>query len=756
MYEVEMRPTSGRQILALLSFGSCQSSKSNYLAVIGLVLASFSSFGLSGCGGVVFTPGSSGTNASGAVNLVATPTAVEFGTVSVGNSANQKVTIANVGSGAVQIADLSVSNPAFRVDGEGKLPVSLAAGSSLSINVHFIPKDSSDITDQLSVTVGTSTTAALKVRLHGKGTGAAQTAEISGLNCENLELTGPGADACSVVTSAAAPSGGLLVQLKSSLSAIKVPASVTVPEGEESVKFSATVSSVTTNQTATITATQGSNVKSLSISLSPPAAAGSTPGLSGLSCAASSFTGAGKTTCTVSLNEAASKALSIALASSNSAVSVPAATTVSAGSTTASFSANVIAVSKAETVTVSATADGSSKSVEIQLKTSKASVPGLGLSVSSLAFGNVSLGTSVSKSVTLTSNGTAPVTIKSDSITGSGFSLSGGHFPATLPPGQQMVVTVQFDPAAAGAASGTLEISSDAAGVSVALSGTGTTTAPTISGISCHSTSITGSLADPCTVTLSGSAPRGGLTVALGSSSTNVTVPGAVTVPAAASSATFTADAAAVSIAQAVKLTATTGAISKSVSLQLDPALAQLSVNATKISFGPIVVNLPTIQLVTLTSTGKAAVTVDSVSVTGSGFTLAAVKVPAVLNPGQTLLLTLTFEPATTGSKTGALTITSDSTVSPTITIPLSGAGDPHQVNLSWNAPVDSSAPVSNYKVYRAAAGSGAFQKLAVTGQTNYTDTNVQSGLSYAYYVTSLDPAGVESVPSNTTTVTVP
>jgi len=40
--------------------------------------------------------------------------------------------------------------------------------------------------------------------------------------------------------------------------------------------------------------------------------------------------------------------------------------------------------------------------------------------------------------------------------------------------------------------------------------------------------------------------------------------------------------------------------------------------------------------------------------------------------------------------------------------------------------------------------------------QTAYTDTGVQGGQSYIYYVTSVDSSGVESAPSNTTTVTVP
>src|SRR5262249_37760901 len=156
---------------------------------------------------------------------------------------------------------------------------------------------------------------------------------------------------------------------------------------------------------------------------------------------------------------------------------------------------------------------------------------------SSLSFGNVSVGTAVTKSITLTSSGTVAVTINSDSISGSGFTVSGGGFPVTLNPGQAAVVSIQFNPVSTGSVSGQLSVASNAPGVSVSLSGSGMAVTPTVSGLSCGSTSITGSLADSCTVTLSGSAPTGGVSVTLASSSGAVTIPASITVPATATTA---------------------------------------------------------------------------------------------------------------------------------------------------------------------------------------------------------------------------
>ncbi|MGC2615174.1 MAG: choice-of-anchor D domain-containing protein [Terracidiphilus sp.] len=374
-----------------------------------------------------------------------------------------------------------------------------------------------------------------------------------------------------------------------------------------------------------------------------------------------------------------------------------------------------------------------------------------------MSFGNVSVGTAVTKSVILTSSGTMAVKINSDSITGTGFSVSGGGFPATLNPGQAAVLTVQFDPTTANPVTGQLTISSNAPAQALSLSGAGTTVAPTVNTISCSNTSVTGSLADTCTVSLSGSAPTGGVGVALSSSNSALTLPVSVTVPAAATSATFTANVASVSSTQSVTLTATTGSTSKSLSLQLNAGAPALSLNATSVSFGNVMVNSTTTQTLTLTSSGTAAVTVNSVAVSGSGFAVSPVSLPAKLNPGQTMSVTLTFDPSVVGSTTGQLTIGSNSSSNSTATVALSGTGDSHKVDLSWLPPTGSTSPISGYNVYRAPNGSNSFAMVdSMDTQTAYIDTNVQGGQSYNYYVTSVNSSGMESQPSNMTTITIP
>ena len=103
--------------------------------------------------------------------------------------------------------------------------------------------------------------------------------------------------------------------------------------------------------------------------------------------------------------------------------------------------------------------------------------PQLTVSAASLTFGDVTVNTASTQPVTLTSTGTAPVTINSATLSGTGFTVSGATFPVTLNPTQSVTLNVQFDPTAAGAATGQLTIQSNSSTNSTAvvnLSGTGT------------------------------------------------------------------------------------------------------------------------------------------------------------------------------------------------------------------------------------------------------------------------------------------
>ncbi|HYT19687.1 MAG TPA: choice-of-anchor D domain-containing protein, partial [Candidatus Polarisedimenticolia bacterium] len=100
----------------------------------------------------------------------------------------------------------------------------------------------------------------------------------------------------------------------------------------------------------------------------------------------------------------------------------------------------------------------------------------LSMTPTSLSFGNVTTGTtSASGNVTITNTGNANITISQISVSGTGYSLTGGSTPVTITPSQNLILIAQFSPVAAGSVSGSISIVSNASGspASVTLSGTG-------------------------------------------------------------------------------------------------------------------------------------------------------------------------------------------------------------------------------------------------------------------------------------------
>jgi hypothetical protein len=193
----------------------------------------------------------------------------------------------------------------------------------------------------------------------------------------------------------------------------------------------------------------------------------------------------------------------------------------------------------------------------------------------------------------------------------------------------------------------------------------------------------------------------------------------------------------------------------------LNIANPTLSVNATSVAFGDVTVNTPATQSLTLSSTGAAAVTVNSAAVTGTGFSMSGASFPLTLNPGQSANLSVEFDPVAAGSVTGQLAIKSNSSTNPTDAIGLSGTGEAQSyvVDLSWSAPSGSTVSISGYNVYRAPSGSSSYLRInpSVDAQTSYVDNDgVQTGQTYDYVVKTVDTAGVESAPSAMAAVSVP
>ena len=89
------------------------------------------------------------------------------------------------------------------------------------------------------------------------------------------------------------------------------------------------------------------------------------------------------------------------------------------------------------------------------------STPTLSINSSSVTYGDVRVDTAATQSLTLSSTGTAAVTVTAATVSGPGFSLEASSLPFTLNPGDTANLAVKFDPSDAGPASGQLTLSSN-------------------------------------------------------------------------------------------------------------------------------------------------------------------------------------------------------------------------------------------------------------------------------------------------------
>ena len=223
-----------------------------------------------------------------------------------------------------------------------------------------------------------------------------------------------------------------------------------------------------------------------------------------------------------------------------------------------------------------------------------------------------------------------------------------------------------------------------------------------------------------------------------------------ITTAAGSNAATATLTSATPWVMQMATFAATTAPV-------LTPSLA---VSPTSLTFGSVTDGSSATLPVSLTSIGTAPVAIDSATISGSGYTFTGATFPVTLNPQLAITLEITFAPTNAGFDPGTLTISSNSSSNPMATVSLSGTGQSalYEVDLTWNAPTNSTDPVVGYNIYRATGSSSSYQLLnsSVNDPTSYRDATVQNGTVYTYYVVSVDAQGNQSLPSSTVSVTIP
>lgn len=143
------------------------------------------------------------------LKLVVSTQTLNFGSVTVGQTANATVSVGNPGSAPVSITQIQLQGSAFALTGPNNVPISVAGGASYNMSLSFHPTAAGAATGALVLTSNVSSDAQVTIALSGSGESIAAPA-LSGLSCGSASITGAGSDACPVTLTAPALRAGSL------------------------------------------------------------------------------------------------------------------------------------------------------------------------------------------------------------------------------------------------------------------------------------------------------------------------------------------------------------------------------------------------------------------------------------------------------------------------------------------------------------------------------------------------------------------
>ncbi len=458
---------------------------------------------------------------------------------------------------------------------------------------------------------------------------------LPALNVNPQSLDGGASATCTITLPSPAPAGGAVVSLTSSAAAVTVPLSVTVAAGASSASFTASTSQVTSDTLSTITATYGSESQSATLTVLSAQ-------LQSVSVSSASVVGgASATGNAVTLNMDAYKDAVVTLTSSNPSIAtVPSSVTVTAGTSSQTFTINTNSVTTTQNVTITASYNGVAQSDSIAL-TPSPDVPKEITITPTYTQGNSSLTGDVylagqataETKVTLTSSNPAVVQVPSSVTVENGYSSRA--FEGSI--GQ--VTSTQ-----------TVTVTATANGVSQSTQVTVTPPSTKVMSLTLTHTSLTGGAASTGTVTLSSAAPSGGTTVSLSGMTSYASFPSSVVVPAGATSASFTITTSQVSSAETVGITASLNATSQEVTLTVNPfGLKSVVLTSSSIQSGTATTgnriylnaNAPSDVTVDLTTNAKGLVNVPSSVIIKAGYSSRTftINVGTVQNTTETFII---------------------------------------------------------------------------------------------------------------------
>jgi len=426
-----------------------------------------------------------GTGVAAAGSLAFSTNSVSFGNVNTGSSAIQIVTITNTSNASVQISQIAVSGAGVTATGI-TTPLTLNPAAAATLSVKFSPMGAGSVTGSVTVT--------------SNATGSPQTISVSGTGIQSALGISPASFAYGSVSDGQTKSQSFT--LTNTGTASVTISQIAVSGAGYSVNGLATPTTLTAGTSATFNAvfaptTAGSLTGAVTITSNAPGSP-ATIALSGTGVAASTTLTANPTSLSFgNVSAGSSSSQSVILTNKGTTSITISSVTVSAADTTTSGITVPVTLTPGQTQTMSvtfspkaqetvsgnitvSTSQGSSAVVAVSETGTQAK---LALTPSSANLGSVTVGSSNSQTIQVSNPGNAVLTIAQATVSGAGFSTSGLTLPLSVNPGSSSTFNVVFQPSAAGSASGSLSIVSNAAvsPVSLALTGAGVAATQTLS-----------------------------------------------------------------------------------------------------------------------------------------------------------------------------------------------------------------------------------------------------------------------------------
>jgi centrosomal CEP192-like protein/ASPM-SPD-2-Hydin domain-containing protein len=413
---------------------------------------------------------------AGTGQLVVSPSSISFGSISVGSSQSQTVSLTNSGGSKITVTQATLPATGYTLSGLN-YPVTLAGGQSVTCTLTFSPLAAGTDSGNVSIAFITQSngkghyspinSGVVNVPVSGTGLSLGQLASTPTSMSFGTILVGSSQAFSETITNSGAASvtisGANTTGSGFSASGLSLPFTLGVGQSVNlSVTFSP-LSSGSVNGNLAIS----SNASNSTLNV-PLSGTGATPGQLAANPASLSFgsvaTGS-SSTLPETLTNVGSSALTISQISSSvsgfsfSGINPP---VTLAGNQSVTF--NVIfapQVGGSVSGKLVASSNGSNPTLSVPLSGSGTAAGQLAVTPSTVNFGNVVVGTTQSQAAALTaSNG--PVTVTSATVSQSEFSLTGMALPVTIPAGYSLSFSVVFSPQTSGTASANVTFASNA------------------------------------------------------------------------------------------------------------------------------------------------------------------------------------------------------------------------------------------------------------------------------------------------------